>query len=129
MKFVIFITLNLLLSILSVSGQISGAVPVNPAESIKKYVRPEVRDSFAYNLNTLAHRLDSLRTHLYFNKKFIPQNPYLRRHQNNDDEMVFNPGPSNDRMPNAYVIIPGVEYKLKIYIPGEIFPKSYHVFP
>lgn len=45
-----------------------------------------------------------------------------------DDLLVFNPGPSLDRMPNAIVTTPGVHYHLKI-IPDQMALKNKQLLP
>jgi hypothetical protein len=125
MRQVFFIVLILFLSSISVMGQKNDGGFSIPPRRFRQDIRPEIKDSLDRLLDSLAHRNDSLKVYGYSDKRQLPGNPYLRPRHFNDDDMVFNPGPSFDRMPNADVTTPGVYYTLKIVPPVRGFPKQY----
>jgi hypothetical protein len=130
MRILVFTILNLLLYILPVSGQSSDAVTVeNPSEKFQVYLKSDLQDSFYIKSDSLPHGSDSLRTDRYFHRKIIPRNLYFDGPHFNEDNMAFNPGPSFDRMPNANVKTPGVDYKLKIIGYERPFSKRNEVIP
>jgi hypothetical protein len=124
MRQVIFIVLILFLSNISVMGQSYDGGRFIPPKSFRQYIKPEIKDSLDRRWDSIAHQNDSLKVYGYFDKRRLP-NPYLRPHHFNDDDMVFNPGPSFDRMPNADVTTPGVHNTLKIVPYERYFPKKY----
>jgi hypothetical protein len=125
MKLIIFTILTLLLSVASASGQRNGSACENQSEKFQHYMRPDLKDSLTCIMDALDHRLDSLHIHRYFDRRALPRNPYSQRPHFNENDMVFNPGPSNDRMPNANVTTPGVHYTIKIVPPGGYYLKRY----
>ena len=113
MKIIVIAILNLFLLVIPGKGQ------TNEENSLgeyykHKYVKPELRDPFAFKFDSFANHLDSLKIKRYSLKGIIPPNQYFSRKPNNEDNMVIVPLHSNDKMPNAIVAVPGVHYLLKI---------------
>jgi hypothetical protein len=127
MRTITFAILILLLFASSVNAQQGKATDENPSKRYQLYFRPGFSDSLNLKLKGLTKITDSLKFKKYFNQKLNPY--FLPRHYDQDD-MVFNPGPSPERMPNAQVRVPGVYYTLKIFKSGTTeFKQKFSPFP
>ncbi len=125
MRLIIVAILNLFLSVVSVNGQTNDTASHKLSEKFRFYIRPEIKDSVHQRLDSLTPQRDSLKILGYYDRRRLLKNPYLRPRHFNDDEMVYNPGPSYDRMPNADVTTPGVHYTLKI----KKIASGYYTYP
>jgi hypothetical protein len=117
MKFIVIAILNLLLLGIPGKGQ-TNEENLLGKYCKHKYIKPELRDSFAVKFDSFTKHLDSLKIKRYFPKSIIPPNQYFSRKPFNEDNMVIVPLHSNDKMPNANIAVPGVHYLLKI-VPGD----------
>jgi hypothetical protein len=111
----------MLLLVISAKGQSEAPAGNLLGDYYKKHnnsIKPQLSDSLIIKFNSPAIRLDSIRMDKLF-KRLNPQIPYFNHRPFNENDMAFNPGPSNDRMPNAVIATPGIHYQLKIIVPGK----------